>query len=93
MKFVKDFIYLVQVDNKHWYVVRQTGLKSWIALNVSHLNVDSDRVYLRSNGVNLWKQMNPTSHRRFVNVPSEQKLYREALFNVLKYGNPNGSQD
>ena len=86
MRFEKGYIYIVQVDNKHWYLVRQVGMKSWVSFNIAHLGIEQNRVTKRDNGVDLWASMKPTAYKKFVDVPSEQKLFRQYMFDVLRYG-------
>ncbi len=83
MKFQKGHTYIVKSKTKFWYVVKQTGMKSWKALMVSHtdaMNWDSE--FYEGNAQSLPAKLEVSEWRAF----KDNQGFRSALFNVLKNG-------
>ena len=82
-KFKSGHTYIVRGKTKFWYVVKQTGTKSWKALMVSHVDAMAfDSEFFYGNGVSLWQNLEVSEHKVF----TTNATFRKALFNVLKYG-------
>lgn len=83
MNFKKGHTYIVKGKTKFWYVVKQTGMKSWKAIMVSHVDAMSwDSEFYEGNGQSLWAKLEVSEFRAF----TSNLAFRLALFNVLKYG-------
>jgi len=68
----------------HWYMVHQVSVKSWIATNFTNLDIKPELYQFRSNGVDLWKKLEPRLSD--YKVATENDSFRKYMFNVLKYG-------
>ena len=86
MSFKKGYVYVVKSGNGYWYIVRQVSMKSWVALNFGNLGVHRDDLFRTGNGIKLWTLLNVAQYRKIVDVPSENREFRQLCFNVLKYG-------
>ena len=83
-KFEKGSTYVLYSETKkHWYMVKQVGMKSWIATNFTNIDVAQDMYQFRSNGVDLWNELKPRADFKPHTV---DKTFRKSMFNVLKYG-------
>ena len=83
MKFKSGYSYIVKGKTKYWYIVKQTGMKSWKALMISHVDAMAySSEFYEGNGVSLPQKLEVTEYRAF----KENRVFRQTLFNVLKYG-------
>ena len=84
MSFKKDYIYILySEDRKHWYIVRQVGQKSWIAMNFTNINISQYDISMKHNGVELWKILNPRSdYKKF----TTNQTLRKGMFQILQFG-------
>jgi len=85
-RFETNYVYIIRSANGYWYLVQQSGDKSWEAMVFGNLGIHRDDVFRHGNGKSLLENLRPTDLRKWVNVPSENALVRKAQFNVLKYG-------
>jgi len=83
-KFEKGSTYVLYSETKkHWYMVKQVGMKSWIATNFTNIEISQDNYQFRSNGVDLWNELQPRDDWR---IGVTNAHFRSLMFNVLKYG-------
>lgn len=82
--FKKGLTYILySEDKKHWYIVKQVGMKSWIATNFTHLDIDPDNYTFRHNALDLWKMLKPRGDYK---VCTENNSFRKYMFDILQYG-------
>jgi len=87
-KFVKGYTYILYSETKkHWYVVKQIGMKSWVATNFTNIDVEPKLYQIRSNGVDLWNDLQPRDDWQ---SSTSNKHFRAMMFNVLRYGRITG---
>lgn len=89
-KFQKGYTYLVQV-NKHWYVVNQTGMKSWNATVFTHWCVNCAEVSLSGNSIALMQKLQALQGdetKITVLKTFGTEHMRKYMFNILKTGQP-----
>jgi len=83
MSFKKDFTYVVKSGKGHWYIVKQTGMKSWVAMNFANARLpEYDLEVMTGNGKSLYAKLNPTVEESFLS----NEPFRRTVFNVCKYG-------
>jgi len=85
-KFNKGYIYLVKARNGYWYQVRQTGMKSWDAMSFGNLKLHKDDVLRHGNGTSLYENLGVEERCSFLDIQSEQGLYRKAMYTILLHG-------
>jgi len=84
MKFMKGITYVIYSGTKgHWYLVKQVGMKSWIAMNFTNVDISEDKEFFRGNAQSLWADLKP---RDDFKECRQNKELRHAMFDVLKYG-------
>jgi hypothetical protein len=89
MSFKKGFTYLVQVGT-YFYIVQQTGHRTWAATVFTHVCPDQAVAEFTGNGKALYEKLEQTCFiigqdfkpRAYVN----NQNMRGDMFNVLKYG-------
>lgn len=91
MKFIKGFTYLVRVQQT-WYIVQQTGMKTWYATRFSHVTNKADPSVIESgNGQMLADILRRRAGDTFkVRQYNTHYTLREAMFNILKTGDIDG---
>jgi hypothetical protein len=85
-KFEKGYIYIIRTYSGFWYLVRQVGMKSWVAYNFANLNMDRADILYRSNAVDLWKKLKPIVFRKVGDFDANKAEYRKLMFQVLQHG-------
>ena len=83
----KGYTYLIRVG-RIWYVVNQTGMKSWDAMAFTHWCVNHKNVMVHGNSVSILeklKELIPTEDLEIVTTFNNAHL-REKMFMVLKTG-------
>ena len=84
MSFKKGLTYVVYSEKyKHWYMVHQISMKSWIATNFTNLDINPNHYQFRNNGVGLWEMLQPDKNYK---CHTETKEFRKSMFDVLMYG-------
>ena len=84
--FKKGHVYVVKSGNGYWYTVRQTGMKSWVALNLGNIGVHKEDLFKTGNSIKLWQLLNVSQYRVIKDDAFNNKDFRKLCFNVLKYG-------
>lgn len=88
-KLFKGSTYLVR-SVKYWYIVQQTGMKSWDALIFSHVSPETTAKYLHGNSSSLVTLLQNTAHEvKFYRFTEDSEL-RRAMFEILKTGKYEG---
>ena len=82
-KFKKGMIYLVLAENSLFYIVRQVGQRTWVAINFTHASLDWEDIFKSGNSKALLEDLNPSKVKGFGNDNAE---FRREMFNILKYG-------
>lgn len=90
-KFNKGNTYLCRREGeKKWYIVHQSGQRSWTATLFTHtyrFSESDDDPIVTMNGTALYLEFANGDVRRFNAISKEhQKLLRETMFNILKHG-------
>jgi len=84
--------YLIKVRDA-WYIVRQSGMKSWEAMIFSHcIPTYPNKAYLHGNAIGLleeFKKLNGDKACDFV-ICTDNVQLRRAMFEILKTGTFNG---
>ena len=84
--FKLGYTYIVRDPKRGlWYLVQQTGAKSWVATNFTHIGLGYEDKVIKGNGGGLWRELSVSSSDKYVQTASQQ-LLRMKMFNVLKYG-------
>jgi|SaaInlStandDraft_4_1057021.scaffolds.fasta_scaffold02531_15 hypothetical protein len=84
MAFKKGNIYIIHSETMgHWYMVKQTGMKTWVAMNFTNIDIANDKEVFSGNGQALWAKLQPRNDwkRYFTN-----KLFRQGMYDILSYG-------
>ena len=82
MKLVKGFTYLVKTE-RYWYIVQQTGQRSWDAIVFSHVTPFHDEAYYHGNSSDLTGKMPVILESYPYNSNTGM---RKDMFSILKYG-------
>ena len=92
-KFNKGYSYLVSSDYGRWYIVHQTGLKSWRAMIFTHVIPEwHESVVIEGNATTLYEKLQDLCNdRAFVaRAYSANDRLRHAMFDILKTGKIGG---
>jgi len=82
MKFLKGYDYIVKGSKGYWYLVRQTGQRTWVAIQFTNVEVPmEERIYF-GNGIALWTELNPQQFRKY----TSNKSFRQGMFDILMNG-------
>ena len=87
-KFSTGYTYLAKVG-KGWYIVQQVSMKGWVATLFTHTCNDSfeDERHFKGNGVSLFNEMEKANEDEMTVFKfTQNKTLREAMFDILKYG-------
>ena len=82
--FKLGYVYLTNY-NFRWYIVQQTGQKSWVALVFTGRVSYTHDVFLKGNGASLYALMEKGENFKCHKF-SGNSLLRRAMFNILKTG-------
>ncbi len=85
MIFHKGYVYIVHSDNEGWYLVRQLSMKGWIAIEFAYLSKHIP-IMFKSNGTQLWKDLNITTYRRYADNASGEAAFRKGIYMVSRHG-------
>jgi len=95
MKFIKGYAYLARVGDttRKWYLIQQSGMKSWEALLFSHISLNHEETFFHGNSETLYEKL-ATEHKknggedRVIEVWkfNHNKDMRRAMFDILKTG-------
>ena len=82
--FKKGYTYILySEERKHWYLVRQVSMKTWVAVNFTNVDMDAYDITMKHNGVELWSILKPRDDYKMV---SGNATFRKAMYEVLMYG-------
>lgn len=84
MSFTKGYTYLAQKDSK-WYIVHQSGQRSWTATVFTHTVPVEEEAILTGNGKDLPNKFGEKFTYR-IGRDGEQARMRKDMFNILKWG-------
>lgn len=94
MKLIKGNVYIMQMGNQFW-LIQQTSQRSWDGFCFSHYDIPFN--YVHGNSMNVIKNL-----RRLYPSDAQENIWvfktwskgdiRRKMFNILKYGNPNGGE-
>jgi len=88
-KFIKGKSYLVSSDHGRWYLVHQTGLKSWRAMLFTHMVEEwYGSVMVEGNATTLHERLsNMCNDRTFVvKGYTTNSTMRKDMFSILQTG-------
>ena len=94
-KFSRNCTYLCRkADGKKWYIVHQSGQRSWTATVFTHVQtLDDEDSVITMNGTALYSEFeNGKIHAFYNNTPHKKKM-RELMFNILKWGQEKEPKD
>ena len=78
--------YIIEVE-KHFYLTRQVGQKSWRAMEFANLEVEIERRVIEGNGSSIVSKIaDRFSDRPQVYRMMGESQMRRAMFNILKFG-------
>jgi len=84
MQLRKGWIYIIEKTPKTFYIVKQVGQRSWVALNVFTSKQGVDDI-MQGNSISLGAKIGETI--KVVSYSVQNVVgFRETMFNVLKYG-------
>jgi len=81
-KFLKGYDYLVKSTNGYWYIVRQTGQRSWYAMQFTNIETPHEDRLRFGNSLVLWQSLNPQKFRKY----TSNKSFRQGMFDILMNG-------
>ena len=85
--FQKGNVYVVSSRNGYWYIVRQVGMKSWVAMEISNNDLPNlEYGFFKGNGQSLWTLLDPLDYKRVPTIASHKTVLRRALYTVARYG-------
>lgn len=84
MAFKKGYIYIIHSETMgHWYMVKQTGMKTWVAMNFTNIDIDNTKEVFTANGQKLWIDLKPrVDFKKY----TSNKTFRQGMFDILSYG-------
>ncbi|MCK5133652.1 MAG: hypothetical protein KAR40_16045 [Candidatus Sabulitectum sp.] len=94
-KFKKGYSYLVSSDYGRWYLVHQTGLKSWRAMIFTHVMMSESNwgdVVIEGNATSLHEKLRELANGKTFTVCAHgrHKGLRRDMFDILKTGKIGG---
>ena len=84
-KFRAGFTYVAK-RGAYWYIIQQSGQRSWEAIVFSHVGVHNDDAYLHGNATVLRTMFDE------VKMFNSNKHLRVAMFNILQTGRIDGGE-
>ena len=90
-KLTKDLTYIVKVHHV-WYIVHQTGQRSWEAMVFTHLtrNCSESAIHLKGNSYTLLEQFAKMDEGYNIFGYRDITKMRRDMFEILKVGYING---
>ena len=85
-KFEKGYTYILKAKNGYWYMVRQTGQRSWYAMQFTSLECPMEDRIKTGNSIALWETLTPTSEAETFRMYTSNKTFRRGMFDILMYG-------
>lgn len=87
-KFIRGYTYIVGGHRRSFkYLVQQTGLKSWRAMVVSHVNPTWELTLLEGNATTLHEKLQKMFAEDFeCRRYNANSMLRKDMFNILQYG-------